>query len=530
MKQKKFYFNWFNYLVIIVVVLGILFRFTNLEKKVYWIDEVHTSLRASGYSRTEFVEQAPQNSIVTISELQKFQQLNPERNFWAGVKAIASSEHSPLYYVLARIGMELFGSSINVTRGVAAVISLLSFPCIYWLCRELFADRLVGLIALALVAVSPFHLIYAQEAREYSLLAVTILLSSAALLWTIKRNNLGSWIVYGLTVTLGLYAHPLAVLASIGQGIYVAKLVEFKWHKLIKSYLYASGLGILLFSPWIGVFIFNDDGVGQWTERDIPLGVWGQRWLLNLSSIVFDLQSGYRARFFDVEAAKDIQLSWTNPVTYLIIPILVLIIYSIYFLVRSAPKQPQIFILLLIGVTAFGLGLPDLIAGGQRATVGRYITAVYLGIQIAIAYCLATKITEVKSSWQSRKIWQIITVAVISLGVICSVLYLQANTWWNKYSSYYNCQVAQIINQSPNPLVIGNTERISRVTSLSYCLKPETKIMLVDTEAKLSMPQGFSDVFLFRPYDELLAANQNNSEVQFESVYPIGYLWQLQNN
>lgn len=35
---------------------------------------------------------------------------------------------------------------------------------------------------MALIAVSPFHVLYAQEAREYSLWTVTILLSSAALL------------------------------------------------------------------------------------------------------------------------------------------------------------------------------------------------------------------------------------------------------------------------------------------------------------------------------------------------------------
>ena len=103
----KFLDNWIVILVGLILLLGIGLRFTNLDLKVYWIDEVHTSLRVSGYTRSEFVEQAPVNQVIGVQELQSFQRLTPERDFTVGVKAIASSEHSPLYYVLARLGMEL---------------------------------------------------------------------------------------------------------------------------------------------------------------------------------------------------------------------------------------------------------------------------------------------------------------------------------------------------------------------------------------------------------------------------------------
>ena len=90
--------------------------------------------------------------------------------------------HPPLYYVINRIWGKIFGTSILAMRSLPAIISLLAFPCIHWLCLELFEESITGSVAIALIAVSPFHLAYAQEARQYSLWVVITLLSSEALL------------------------------------------------------------------------------------------------------------------------------------------------------------------------------------------------------------------------------------------------------------------------------------------------------------------------------------------------------------
>jgi uncharacterized membrane protein len=528
--RKELNSKWIEFLLIIILCLGIIFRFTNIDRKVYWIDEVHTSLRSSGYSRTEFVDLAPQNRLISVKDLQKFQQLHPDRNLWMGIKALASSEHSPLYYFLARLGMEAWGSSVFVTRIVAVIISLLAFPLVYWLAIELFADRLTGWIAVALLAISPFHLLYAQEAREYSLLTVTILLCCLTFLKAFKNNNKTSWLLYSLSLALSLYAHSLAISVAIGHGIYLfldrdagANPHELTSNKLKFNYGISSLLGILLFSPWIAVLIFNDDGVGQWTERHIAFGVWLQRYLLNLSSIFFDLQASYPERLFDVETGLDPGLNWTNPITYLIIPLVGLIIYSCYYL-RNTSKSNSLFIWCLIAATAVTLSLPDLLISGQRSTVGRYITAVYLGIELAVAYCLSMNI---RSSGY-KNLWKLITAGLIILGVWCCGSIVQADTWWNKYSSYYNPQVAEIIDRSSKPLVITSIEKISRLTSLSYALQDKTKFILFPEETtSIDLPSGFSDIYLFRPDDKLVEAIKSDPRYQIEEIYPTGHLWQV---
>ena len=71
---------------------------------------------------------------------------------------------------------------MTAIRSLSALISLLVFPSVYWLCRELFnVPLLVPGVAIALMAISPIQLVYAEEAQEYILWLVTILRSSALL-------------------------------------------------------------------------------------------------------------------------------------------------------------------------------------------------------------------------------------------------------------------------------------------------------------------------------------------------------------
>jgi uncharacterized membrane protein len=47
----------FRLLCIVWLVLGVFFRFVNLDRKIYWHDESYTSLRISGYTLAEVKKQ-----------------------------------------------------------------------------------------------------------------------------------------------------------------------------------------------------------------------------------------------------------------------------------------------------------------------------------------------------------------------------------------------------------------------------------------------------------------------------------------
>ena len=107
------------------------------------------------------------------------------------VKGLATEEPqlSPLYFILARFWVQSLGPQVVAVRNLAAWISLLVFPIVYWLCWELFRSASVGWMAVTIVAVGSFHVLYAQEAIPYMMFAALVLLSKAILLRAIALQN-----------------------------------------------------------------------------------------------------------------------------------------------------------------------------------------------------------------------------------------------------------------------------------------------------------------------------------------------------
>jgi uncharacterized membrane protein len=231
--------KWLRFGLIIILILGIFFRFVNIDKKLYWLDETHTSMRIAGYTPQEVRSNLYTGNLISPLDIQKYQRLNSERGVIDTVNALAteSPQHPPLYYVMARLWAQCFGDSVAAIRSLSAVISLLAFPCMYWLCLELFHSPLVGWLGMGLIAVSPFHVLYAQEARQYSLWTVTILLSSAALLQAIRVKTKLSWGVYTIALALGFYTFPFTIFVATGHAIYVCVNEKFRLSKTSIAYL-----------------------------------------------------------------------------------------------------------------------------------------------------------------------------------------------------------------------------------------------------------------------------------------------------
>ena len=120
--------KWVRFLIIAILVMGMFFRFANLQKKVYWIDEGYTYLRISGYTESEFIQELGDGQIKEIKSLQNYQRINAEKSVFDTVKKLAleESQLTPLYFVAARCWVQLFGDSIAVTRSWSAVFSVLA--------------------------------------------------------------------------------------------------------------------------------------------------------------------------------------------------------------------------------------------------------------------------------------------------------------------------------------------------------------------------------------------------------------------
>lgn len=505
--------GWRN-LLIAVIVLGIFFRFYNLDRKVYWYDETMTSMRISGYTQTEVIQQAFDGEVIPVAAfLERYQYPTPEKDLNDTINALAGNpEHSPLYYLMARFWLQLFGHSVVTIRFLSVLISFLAFPCMYWLCWELFGLSTVSWVGVAILAISPFHVLYAQEAREYSLWTVTILLSSAALLRAMRLKTLPSWGIYGVTVALGLYTHPFSAFVSIGHGIYVLVTEGFRWSRKLTKYLLSSLVGLLLFLPWLGIvishfskFVDNTASVNLNREGFLPL-FWG----LNLSRIFFDVNQG------------------TSPLSPLHYLSALLAGYALYYLYRKAPLNAWVFIITLIGVTGMALIGPDVILGGRRSSITRYAIPSYLGIQIAVAYLMTAKTTAINGETRYLKRWQYGAIALFFCAIVSCIVSAQFPVWWHKShsKSRYNPQVAEIVNQAKTPLVVS--DKIPGIMfSLSHSLNPEVHLQMVLPPGNPQIPDTFSPIFVYRPTETLKQGIQTNHKLT-EEPNSKSWLWRVE--
>ncbi|MEL6470733.1 MAG: glycosyltransferase family 39 protein, partial [Cyanobacteria bacterium J06623_4] len=212
------------WLMAMCVGIGIVFRVANVAEPVYWVDEISTSMRVSGYTRAEVRAQVATGEPISPAGLLEFVEIRRDRPVTDLVRVLSlSPEHTPLYFVLARGWAELFGSSVAAMRSLSVVFGLLGLPAMYGLARSLFGAqvKLAGWLAMGLLAMSPFFVAYGQEARPYSLWVLLLLLMGQGLWRSLQADRWQAWVSYGGLLSLALYTSLLTGLVVVGQAVAV---------------------------------------------------------------------------------------------------------------------------------------------------------------------------------------------------------------------------------------------------------------------------------------------------------------------
>ncbi len=513
-----------------LLVLAVCFRFSHLDRKVYWHDEAYTSMVITARPGRYLSEGLFQNKVVKPADLLAYQQFVPTLSLTDMLvrKGVEDAQHPPLYYLLLRFWAELWGTSPTSTRGFTALLSLLMFPAVYWFCLELFASSLIAWVAIALFAVSPFQLVHAQEARQYGLWAVLSLASSALLLRALRSSSWRNWVLYGVSMVLAFYTALFAVWLAVGHFFYTLvvdegnQLFKLPFRLGTRTVLYGVTLFVvmLLFTPW-AYFIVTSGGLlggtTSWIAVPLPL-------LVSVQSTIFNFSRSF----------VDFNFEFSDAIAYgLAIPILVLQCYAMFVLCRRTPRRIWWFMLTFIGSTALAFGLPDLLSGGQRFTVTRYIIPCFMGLQLAVAYLLATALTALQR-WKVQFAMLVFSF-LICLGIASCSVYVQSNTWWNKVLNSNYHQVAAIVNGSDRPLIITDSfgYNPASMISLSYLLKPDAQFLLlpaVGTSFPIqTLPQGHN-IFLLNLPEVFRRQFEAKYQQQLAPIFqdPWNELWKVQ--
>jgi len=101
---------------------------------------------------------------------------------WPAVLAGPERAHPPLLFVLTKAVTQVFGAGETSLRAVSLVFGCVLLVAVYWLGAELGLKPLRRLAVVASLAVTPFFLRHATEARQYSLFPAFGALAIAAVL------------------------------------------------------------------------------------------------------------------------------------------------------------------------------------------------------------------------------------------------------------------------------------------------------------------------------------------------------------
>ena len=166
----------------------------------------------------------------------------------------------------------------------------------YRLAVRAFNDKMIGLIASFMLALSAFHIYYSQEARFYALSAVMGVLLLLLFFRALESGSARDWTLYAIAACAALYSHYFLAIVLLVQAAYVtgACLLELIRHPdstSRRSALYpvfscaaAQIVAVALFIPWL-VYALPRQLQGGWP----PLPKFGLRRLHNIFVVLIGL-------------------------------------------------------------------------------------------------------------------------------------------------------------------------------------------------------------------------------------------------
>lgn len=562
-----------------LVLLGVALRLYGLEQKIVWHDEVATRVLAAGATMAAQMQGLYHAQVLTAGQVLQYQQVQQGTSVLTLIADLAKHDpqHPPLYYVLAKVWVDLWGDSVHALRTLSVLFSGLGLLAMYWFVRELVARRRAALIAMLLLGVSPLFILYGQEAREYALWTLTLLLSSAALLRALRvsrtvptlldQNKLGpvasrkdhvgesvrsvtvwalsdvqrAWMLYGCSLLVAVYTSLSTLSLILVQVLYVAIVTRLQWSRTLHGFIVSLSAVGLLCLPWALNLLRNFEAFSA-----------SMAW----SSVIVIPRTAV-LRILSLNVTRNVFDFWPEVVQDQWLPIaasaacVTAIVAACVWVFRHTQRETRLYLLLLLVLPTSMLLLPDLLFGGIRSSNARYLMPVWLAVVAVLAIALdqaltlAARALERERSSRGQGVFssrQGVVGILLCLAVLClvalpmatNILHAQQQAPWTKSLSISLPEVAKIVNQSANPLMIGNQERHhpGNLFALANLLKPETKMQLlpIALESSWRLPAHKGDVYLYSPTDQFRDTLEKNNQVKtilvFEDLFL--QLWKVE--
>jgi uncharacterized membrane protein len=227
--------------VIAVVLIGVVLRF--VVRSDLWLDE----------ALTVNISRLPLGEIRT---------------------ALRIDGAPPLYYVLLHGWMALFGEGNFAVRSLPALLGILALPLAYEAGRRIGGPdsgqaHRVGIVALLLVAASPYAIRYSSENRMYILVIDLVLAGSILLRRALDRPTIGRLAAVAAIAAALLYTNYWCIYLLVVVGVVTLWRAwraptggEPDERRAARRILAALVVGALCFLPWLPTFLYQSAHTG----------------------------------------------------------------------------------------------------------------------------------------------------------------------------------------------------------------------------------------------------------------------------
>lgn len=470
--------------LLLLFAAALLIRFTHLAAKPAWMDEMATLIFSLGNSSWII----PLNEVISLDEILQPLQVTPSSTLADAVTHLLTEDnHPPAYFALAYGWTSLFDhffgradgyASLWAARALSAILGALGVPATYLLAWVSFRSRLIGLLCAALMAVSPFSVFLAQEARPYTLailmviaslccfvLAVQALRQQMALSWRLVL----AWVVIN---TLSIAVHYFSGITILAEALVLLVLLIKQcretgnvWRQTPWVRIYVAAVGTFVGAAvWLPILIdfygspqssFLRSGPSNWQYWVNPVVQSAAGWLY---AVLSPVTSGY---------------SWQAVTAMVMTIVLTLLLYvpwlmvqlkrSLTFQLHQPPLRTSLlsiggFLIManvIFAVVCYGLGF-DITRGHRYSFV--FFPAILLLVGAGLApfwqQSVAEKFSRVKLPLVKRTIsGRAFVATVLLVGFLGAQVVVQDFTTLKFYKADRFVQLIQA--DSTLPVVIG---------------------------------------------------------------------------
>jgi mannosyltransferase len=324
---------------------------------------------------------------------------------------VAVDAHPPVYYALLHVWLRLFGDGAAAARSLSALCGTLALPLFFATARRI-VDRRTALLGTFILAVSPFHVRFAQEVRMYAFITLAVAASlylTSRLIFDQERRG-WLWLSLALSETAVMLTHNTAVLFPLALNVGVlgpvayqaltgrrtslpiadARAFGWRWIKY-------QALALFLWLPWL-VPLFSQTSMlyqRHWIPDVSERLVWRALENFSFSSVPRDFPHlrGWIAFYLMLAAAGLVGL-WRLKARGLllaalfVVPILSELLISLarpMFLDRTLIwATPAYYLLIAAGIRWLGSGLAALDTDGKPRPAPAPMRLARLGAQLAL--------------------------------------------------------------------------------------------------------------------------------------------------